>query len=391
MALPVCSLTCGVLPSRERAVTAPKSWDQANDAVRDIQRMLPTKSSPVLRRLRTYDQKHMAAQHRLYPEVGTASDIRQPGGFRRAHVISSLPADTPPPRYALRALMDTLVRRGGTFVTDVVQVLDDGTEIRYESRPFRRGLRPSVTRGGSATSMEEVEIATPDQRRTIRADQRRTLIEPPGTPTAPLWAWQPRSVPYWTNVCFLAGSVLFTVGSICWMLPHVGDSARGAPAWAVVWSVSYPYFAGSVFFLLGCYLNFVEVINANMQLELLRLQATEQTVAGKATAGQATAGQAAAGQTAAGQAAAASVQREVNEASSPQVKSTRIDSSQREANEASSPQVTCPRDTHTHGASAASEFGIEADTCEGCLGGLHWWSYQPTSMLYWAAVTRPGP
>ena len=35
------------------------------------------------------------------------------------------------------------------------------------------------------------------------------------------------------------------------MVPGVGDSEHGAPAWEVLYSVTYPYLGGSIFFTIG--------------------------------------------------------------------------------------------------------------------------------------------
>ena len=95
---------------------------------------------------------------------------------------------------------------------------------------------------------------------------------------------------------FLCGAILFTEGSFAWMAPAIGDSAHGAPLWEVQSltaptccplagsaaplsllllahhllspagqaqaTVTYPYFIGSTFFLIGTYLAFVEVSHA---------------------------------------------------------------------------------------------------------------------------------
>ena len=80
--------------------------------------------------------------------------------------------------------------------------------------------------------------------------------------------FRPTSVPYWVSVSFLAGGVLFAAGSFCWMAPSLGDVARGAPDWTAALLVQYPFFVGSLLFTVGCYLALVEVVNANLQVEL---------------------------------------------------------------------------------------------------------------------------
>ena len=78
-----------------------------------------------------------APRFRLYPSVGTASDLAQPGGFRRAFVLPQLGDRSDSGgrseryAYAARPLVDHMHSHGWTpaFVTDVVQALPDGTEL----------------------------------------------------------------------------------------------------------------------------------------------------------------------------------------------------------------------------------------------------------------------
>ena len=134
-------------------------------------------------------------------------------------------------------------RTGARFVTEVVQVLDDGTAVRYESRAYRKGRKPVVVRTPSG-------------------------VLPPHKPDR-YCGFRPGSVPYWVAVTFATGATLFTVGSLDWMLPYVGDTSHGAPLWAQAYSMTYPFFVGGLFFIAGCYLNLVEVINANLEQEVL--------------------------------------------------------------------------------------------------------------------------
>ena len=234
-----------------------------------------------------------------YPEIGTASDLAKPGGFRRAYVIANdlgsdgtddaAPGAASATRaagaagaagaadaasaasaagtvgaagaagatrqtsedeatrrrraYAARPLTEHLQVGGWhqAFVTDVVQRLPDGTRLRHESRRYRLGVAPQI-------------ISLPDGEL------------PPPRPPLRLCGWRPFALPYWVAWSFLLGSLNFIIGSFCWMLPSVGDAEHGAPAWEVLYSVTYPYLLGSVFFTIGCYLAWVEVLNANLQL-----------------------------------------------------------------------------------------------------------------------------
>lgn len=248
-------LTCEPSPtsrqSSSRALPSPAppaaepGWCETNEAVRDLHRsLLPSRHAGGAQ---THGDVKLARNLRLHPELPSASELAQPGGFRRAHVIETLPADSGAVAYAMRPLAVHLEARGFTraFVTDVVQVLEDGTELRYESRQFRRGRRPEVKRRSSEPT---------------DAKPRRQRLR--------FCGWRPRSVNYWVSLNFLAGGFLFTVGSIDWMLPRLGDRQHGATAVAISASVGYPYFVGAITFVVGCYLALVEVLNANLQEEI---------------------------------------------------------------------------------------------------------------------------
>lgn len=182
--------------------------------------------------------------YRLCPSVGTASDLAKPGGFRRAYIMPQLTEGTDHHSYAARPLVEHMESSGWTvgFLTDVVQALPDGTELRFESRRYRLGRPPEIVRTPSGVL--------------------------PQPPPLRFCGWRPYSVPYWVAVCFLSGAILFVVGSFCWMLPQVGDASRGAPPWEAAWTVAYPYMLGSLLFTAGCYLAWVEVLNANLQVEV---------------------------------------------------------------------------------------------------------------------------
>ena len=225
-------------------------WAGRNEVVRDLHRsLLPCHDERVIPSSKSMEGMRLSAAHRLHPDVGTASELAQPGGFRRAYLArvdeaalnaagsSEVATRAEPSRRALlrrgTPLLVVLEREGfiNAFVTSAVQRLEDGTEVRYESRPYRRGALPRIMR--TATG-EELEPTVRLRFIGFRGD----------------------SVPYWSSLSFFVGAALFTEGSFYWMA--VGADA--APAWAV----TYPFFIGGVCFLAGCYLAFVEVINANL-------------------------------------------------------------------------------------------------------------------------------
>ena len=218
-------------------------WEGTDETVRDLARaMIPGANEHPASQ--TVDDMRLLPQFQAAPGVGYASDLAQPGGFRRVHVLASVLGESAASEYAQQPLVTTLLQQGrtGSFITDLVQVLEDGTSVRFESRPYRRGRKPRavLVEGGPA---------------------------PPPTPLR-FCGFRPYSVPYWVSLAFLFGAILFTLGSLDWMLPYVGDMAHGAPMWAYSYSTAYPFFLGGLAFILGCYLSFVEVINANLGEEI---------------------------------------------------------------------------------------------------------------------------
>jgi hypothetical protein len=219
------------------------TWQSTDATVRDLHRaILPDDEK--LSTSQSTDELRLADRHRLYPDVGTASQTAQPGGFRRAHlktVWEEIGQELT--GYAATPLVSHLnPQRRGPMLTGATITLLDGTEVRYRSRAFRKGRMPQV-------------LHLPD------GSLPEVLYES-------CHIWRPRSVPFWGVTTFLIGAILFTEGSVAWMLPHVGDEAHGADPKLAEATVAMPYFIGSLWFGAGCYLAFVEVINANLQEEL---------------------------------------------------------------------------------------------------------------------------
>ena len=118
-------------------------WEGADENVRDLARaMIPGASE----HSQTVDDMRLLPQFQAAPGVGHASDLAQPGGFRRVHVLESVVGVAA--GYAQQPLVTTLLKQGltGSFVTDLVQLLEDGTAVRFESRAYRRGRKPHAVR-----------------------------------------------------------------------------------------------------------------------------------------------------------------------------------------------------------------------------------------------------
>ena len=339
------------------------AWTGTNEAARDLHRGLEQQrlatGNPSL--AQTDGQfRSLPDEQRLYPEAGVASDYKHAGGFRREHLQDQLQPGESLPQYAATSLLHTINHGGGEFewlndymVTDVVQKMEDGAEIRFESRLYRRGRRPKI----------------------VRLPTGLTPEEPPLSKRLKVCGWRPHSVPYWVSLTFLIGAILFTEGSFAWMIPSVGDEAHGAPLWEARATVTYPYFVGSTFFLIGCYLAFVEVINANLHEEL---KGEGPDPNGSVHAPN-------------------SIHRSHSRLRVPSDGSTTGGSpSGRRSGRRSSRVSLASQDTLV--ASSYDELAEQpheqqpddpaAETCLGWLRSLHWWRFQPGSLLWWAALVQ---
>ena len=149
----------------EEDVPQAPSWQDTNEVARDLHRALAGPSAPLVPRSHTADETRLPSHYRIAPSVGTASDNAQPGGFRRAHLRLALGTL---PEYASQPLTAHLSSKRWA----VVLQLADGTEVRYKSRGYRRGLGPTV-------------LHLPDG------------SAPPPPPPSVCLLWRPRSISYW--------------------------------------------------------------------------------------------------------------------------------------------------------------------------------------------------
>jgi hypothetical protein len=126
---------------------ASEGWQGADETVRDLARaMIPGTNAQCTSH--TVDDLRLQPRYQAAPDVGRASDLAQPGGFRRVHVLESGAGAGAAAEYARQPLVTTLLKQGrtGSFVTDLVQLLEDGSAVRFESRPYRRGRKPVPVR-----------------------------------------------------------------------------------------------------------------------------------------------------------------------------------------------------------------------------------------------------
>ena len=381
--------------AKSRSELSP-SWTSRNEVVRDLHRAAENQQREKrIPMSRSQEGSRLARNYQLHPEVGTASDLAQPGGFRRAHCVAASASDEEivsstesasltrrapkkTRRVLLTPLLDVLEYEGfiNKFITRAVQPLGDGTEVVYESRAYRRGARPRIL---SSKSGEELN------------PQVRLRF----------FGFRPRSVPYWSSTAFLFGAILFTWGSFYWMAVGRGI----APAWAV----SYPYFIGGFGFWSGCYLAFVEVINANLSEEL---------AAGKLDRGGSIHRQAAAAPntpTAARTPSAGNATRGAQAVRpGPLFPAPTSDDAARgyappRASALDAAAAHAPSSTDNGGAAgeaperrfSVDSIGVESESSinnldapaveesfVAFLAKLHWWRYQPKSLLWWGALVQ---
>ena len=160
-------------------------------------------------------------------------------------------------------------------------------------------------------------------------------------------------MPYWVSISFLLGGALFTIGSFDWMIPSVGGAA--APAWEAAYSVSYPFFVGSLFFLSGCYLSLVEVLNANLQEDIKAVGGIDHLDP------------------------SGSLHRRLQQPAS------RTPSA-----EAKGHAFVTLKESSDSVSVDVSEVGAlhEKGGSIGYCASLRWWGWQPRSILYWGALTQ---
>ena len=315
--------------------TESPAWVGTSEVVRDLHRSLTTQlPNKQIGESKSLDNLKI---QRLHPDVGTASDLAQPGGFRRAHLVEKSDGDDGGAAdYSYRAtpLLVTLRDTGfiRNFVTRAVQKYEDGTEVRYESRPYRRGAKPTIVRTASG----------------------EVLVEPTGK--LRFCGFRPRSVPYWASASFLIGATLFTEGSLWWMYDGRGD--------VDMWGVTYPYFIGSLGFTAGCYMAFVEVINANLSEDL----------AAGALKPEGSIHRTSSFSNGSGDGSGPASPKIPKPPPPPQADNLRLAIPPMLRSVDELPQTNLiPRDS---------------ETCVDFLLRLHWWRYQPHSLLWWAAFIQ---
>ena len=109
-----------------------EEWAKANEAVRDLRRGLDPPACNKAKSAHVVLPRHQ----RLCPVVGTASELAQPGGFRRAHVAAQGAASTYSSQ-PLVARLDSLDSVSARFTSSAMHTLTDGTLVRSFPRPLQ--------------------------------------------------------------------------------------------------------------------------------------------------------------------------------------------------------------------------------------------------------------
>ena len=319
-------------PSPEASLSPTTAAYRADESVRDLHRSLVGDRAKVPASISVNELK-LPVQFRLQPDVGCASDLAQPGGFRRAHLDVKSDNIIPSNAYRATSLLATLHQTGFTrsFVTRAVQRLEDGTELEFGSRGYRRGAQPILLHSPHDVPWYSHGL-----------DELRII------------GFKPLAVPYWVSVSFLVGAILFVYGSFAWFA--MGDTP--VTPFDMHVQVTYPFWVGSVLFLVGCYLGFVEVINANLEEDVKSGKLNiEGRFAGKE-----------------------SLKRHTDENPS-------------FLESASEPLVTAEGAATSSVSSRLSSkssppSSAPADSLLGCLRQLHWFRLQPGSLLWWGALIQ---
>ena len=89
---------------------ASEGWQGADETVRDLARaMIPGTNGQCTSH--TVDDLRLQPQYQAAPDVGRASDLAQPGGFRRVHVLESGAGAGAAAEYARQPLVTTLLKQ----------------------------------------------------------------------------------------------------------------------------------------------------------------------------------------------------------------------------------------------------------------------------------------
>ena len=132
----------------------------------------------------------------------------------------------------------------GRFVTRVEHRMPDGTPVVWTSRRHRK------TRGLKIGKEVEKKLGPPHDRK--RAIGARYLY----------WGYRPRAFSWWVAFLFTIGSVFFMIGAVPEMFPSVSGSND------LDIYVKVSFFIGSLFFTGAGYVQFLEVINVNLDMSI---------------------------------------------------------------------------------------------------------------------------
>lgn len=123
----------------------------------------------------------------------------------------------------------------GYFTSRVIQVLSDGRQLHFHSRWHRKGLAPITVDPGGVVQVPE----------------------PGFNPWLRFWA--PQRLAWWISLLFIIGSACFIVGSFISIWPQlIPANLTGGDI------INMVFFAGSLFFTMSAWLQFLEAINGDV-------------------------------------------------------------------------------------------------------------------------------
>ena len=196
-------------------------WQTTNESVRDAHRHALNQAP--LERTRSYDERRLPQQFMARPSVGHASNLAVPGGFRRAHIDT----DSGNAIGSTAPLVVDLETIGFNdhLVTEVVQTFNDGTQVTYNSRLYRRGVPADIRLPLKSTCEHEEVVLEQASRASFCYQLRYTKHGSKRKWIGVRWA----SVSYWVSINFMVGGALFTAGSVDWMVPNVSAGCTAMP------------------------------------------------------------------------------------------------------------------------------------------------------------------
>jgi len=172
----------------------------------------------------------------------------------------SLGVDTPVRTHGEEALQSVTLDSYDSFGRRVEDDNEHIMEFRRKYRFWRLGHHQGANAHSTGRSCADGGLPRSNleemQQANVKVQAQRSAWDTP--PSEAAWRWR-HSVAYWIAVCFIVGSLLFMLGSCASLY---STTLLNYQTKAVI---TAPYLIGSVFYTVGSYLGYVEVINVGRE------------------------------------------------------------------------------------------------------------------------------